>query len=166
MFPIVFIIIIKGVVHLLEKGIINVSQRRTSPEILFPFLNLEMENPNLEWDPSPPPNYEFWKKDGFILKWDHHGTTTIARRGSTGRIGIAITGISMIFIGQNPGPRYLVARRGKKTTRWERRSKIFGSSQSVNCLVSNLQNLFHLCQFLEYPGTKTRTFPFNFFISS
>ena len=85
----------------------------------------------------------------------------------------------MIFIGRNPGPRYLVARREKQTTRWERRSKIFGSSQSVNCLVSNLQNLFHLCQFLEYPGTNTRTllqreysllwnflFPFNFLISS
>ena len=58
MFPIVFI---KGVVHLLEKGIINVSQRRTSPEIVLPFLNVEMENPGLEWDPSPPPNYELSK---------------------------------------------------------------------------------------------------------
>ena len=86
---------------------------------------------------------------------------------------------NMIFIGRNPGPRYLVARRENKTTRWERRSKIFGSSKSVNCLVSNLQILFHLCQFLEYPGTNTRTllqrensllwnflFPFNFFTSS
>ena len=57
----------------------------------------------------------------------------------------------------------LLARRENKTTRWERRSKIFGSSKSVNCLVgdliveSNLQILFQLCQFLEYPGTNTRT---------
>ena len=72
MFPIVFI---KGVVHLLEKGIINVSQRRTSPEILLPFHNLEMENPKLEWDPSPLPNYEF-SKMGLSL----NGTTMVLPR--------------------------------------------------------------------------------------
>ena len=48
---------------------------------------------------------------------------------------------SMIFIGRNPVPRYLVARREKKTTRWERRSKIFGSSKSVNCLVGDLMRV-------------------------
>ena len=47
----------------------------------------------------------------------------------------------MIFIGRKPGPRYLVARRENKTTRWERHSKIFGSSKSVNCLVGNLMGI-------------------------
>ena len=51
------------------------------------------------------------------------------------------TSSSMIFIGRNPRPRYLVARRENKTTRWERRSKIFGSSKSVNCLVGNLMGI-------------------------
>ena len=69
MFPIVFI---KSVVHLLEKGIINVSQRRTSPEIVLPFLKLDVENRKLEWDPSPPPNYEF-SKTGLSL----NGTTMV-----------------------------------------------------------------------------------------
>ena len=46
------------------------------------------------------------------------------------------TRTSMIFIGRNPGPRYLVARRENKT-RWERHSKIFGSNKSVNCLVGD-----------------------------
>ena len=72
MFPIVFI---KSVVHLLEKGIINVSQRRTSPEILLPFLKLDVENSKLEWDPSPPPNYEF-SKMGLSL----NGTTMVLPR--------------------------------------------------------------------------------------
>ena len=37
--------------------------------------------------------------------------------------------IIMIFIGRNPGPRYLVARRENKLHASERRSKIFGSSK-------------------------------------
>ena len=82
-----------------------------------------------------------------------------------------------IAVGRNPGPRYLVVRKEKQlharnvvpkylgiASLWIVWWEIWwGSDSSVR---SSLQNLFHLCQFLEYPGTNTRTFPFNFFISS